>query len=155
MQTQTIDILLADDHAMLREVLSAELDAQSQFRVIGTACNADEAIGKAFEVKPHIIVMDIDMPGMICFDAARTITSAQPETRIIFLSAFFSDHYIEQAIAVKARGYVTKRESAQVIVQAIRTVAEGGTFFSEDVQRRLTIDSNGVSLASRGATRAT
>jgi len=147
-------ILLVDDHALIRDMLANQLQDEATLEVVGAADNADDAIELANKKTPDVIVMDIDMPGMICFDAARTILATHPEIRILFMSAFFHDRYIEQALAVQARGYVTKRESAEVIVEAIRAVAEGGTFFSDEVRCRIVVDRQGVRLAQQGQTRA-
>ena len=139
---------------MIRETLAARLGDEDSFNIVGSASTAEEAIDKSMNLKPDIIVMDIDMPGMICFDAARTIVPANPDTHIIFLSAFFHDHYIEQALNVHARGYITKKEPTQTIIEALRTVAGGGTFFSDDVRARLVVYTDGVRLSRKGHTRA-
>ena len=69
---------------------------------------------------PDVVLMDVDMPGQSCFDAARAIQAIKPDVRIIFLSGFHHDHYIERALEVRAAGYVTKGEPAEAVVQAIR-----------------------------------
>jgi DNA-binding NarL/FixJ family response regulator len=151
---QQCKILLVDDHALLRDMLATQLKAEAGLEVVGTADNADDAIELANKKQPDVLVMDIDMPGMICFDAARNIMATHPEIRILFLSAFFHDRYIEQALAVQARGYVTKRESPQIIIQAIHAIADGGTYFSDEVRSRIMVDRQGVRLAQKGKTRA-
>ena len=95
--------------------------------------------------------MDIDMPGLICFDAARRITALQPDARIIFLSAFLHDHYIDQALRAKARGYLTKREPPETVVAAILEVASGGAYFSEEIRSRIVVETGGTKLAERSA----
>src|SRR5262245_5223191 len=102
-------VILVDDHAILRELLSERLAAKASFTVVGTASNPDEAIDLAIAKQPEVIVMDIDMPGRNVFEAARVIQSRSPRSRIIFLTAFLQDRYIEQAISVGARGFLTKR----------------------------------------------
>ena len=86
------------------------------------------------------------MPGLSCFDAVRSILSVCPSTKILFLSAFIFDRYIEQALSVNARGYVTKSEPPDVIVKAIRTVARGRTFFSQEIETRLVLGNKGLRL---------
>lgn len=147
--SSTCKVLLVDDHAMFNEALGEHLARDPRFNVVGTVGNAEAAIEKALVCNPDVIVMDIDMPGLISFEAARTIDSLVSDARIIFLSAFTHDRYIEQALAVKARGYVTKGEKLERIVEAIRAVANGGTFFSKEVRERLTVESNGVRLAQK------
>ncbi len=151
---QNIKILLVDDHALVREMLCERLQREPSFVIVGTASNADEAVAQALKNRPDIVIMDIDMPGLICFDAARTITTAQPEVRLIFLSAFVHDHYIEQALSVGALGYLTKGEPPGRVVAAIREVAANRAHFSDEVQARLVFDSDGTRLARKGKSRA-
>ncbi len=139
-------VLLVDDHAMVMEALAEHLERASGLKVVGTAPNADAAIDKALSTRPDVIVMDIDMPGLISFDAAGRLQSLLPDTRVIFLSAFTHDHYIRQALSVKARAYVTKGEPLNRVIEAIRTVARGGTFYSREVRDRLLVDSGRVEL---------
>ncbi len=139
-------VLLVDDHAMVMEALAEHLERASGLKVVGTAPDADTAIDKALSTRPDVIVMDIDMPGLISFDAASRLQSLLPDTRVIFLSAFTHDHYIQQALSVKARAYVTKGEPLNRVIEAIRTVARGGTFYSREVRDRLLVDSGRVEL---------
>jgi DNA-binding NarL/FixJ family response regulator len=132
---------------LLRQVLAERLAREPSLAVVGTCESADAAIAKTIEAKPDVILMDIDMPGLICFDAAKRILSMQPSTRIIFLSAFLHDHYIEQALRAKASGYLTKREPFETVVAAILEVASGGAYFSEEVRSRIVVDSRGAQLA--------
>lgn len=142
-----ISILLVDDHALMRDTLSRRLADESDMNVTGSAGNASDALALAATQKPDVILMDIDMPGMTCFEAVRSIQSSSPGTRVIFLSSFFHDHYIEQAIAVSAWGYLVKTEGADAVVAAIRKVMSGITCFSPEVQQRLVVDGHAVRLA--------
>ncbi len=144
--TTDIRILLVDDHALVRGALAERLEREPCFLVVATADTADSAIKAALEHRPDIILMDIDMPGMICFEAARMLAPLLPQTKIVFLSAFTHDHYIEQALEVRARGYLTKSESPQKVVDAILEVASGGACFSEEVQARIVVDAKGAKL---------
>lgn len=150
---EPISVLLVDDHALLRETLAERLNREDWLRVVGFACDAEHAIRETIRVQPNIILMDIDMPGLICFDAAQTIKSIQPETGLIFLSAHAHDSYIERALDVGARGYVTKDEPTIKVVAAIREVADGGAYFSPDVQSRLSLGSDGIKLSAATHTR--
>lgn len=149
-----IRILVVDDHALVRGALSERLEREPAFSVVDTASDADEAISKAIASHPDVILMDIDMPGLICFDAARRIMALQPEVRIIFLSAFLHDHYIDQALRAKASGYLTKSEPPETVVRAIREVASGGAFFSDEVQARIMVDKTGANLGTTCTTLA-
>ncbi len=151
--TLPISVLLVDDHSMVRRLLARRLDAEPDMTVTATASNADEATAEAIRLRPDVVLMDIDMPGLSCFEAAKTISQQCPKTRIIFLSAFFHDRYIEQAIAVKAWGYLTKSEPEDSVLEAIRKVSAGIAYFSREVKARIVVDSHGVTLASRARSR--
>lgn len=145
---EPVSILLVDDHALVCGTLGRCLDAEPDMTVVASVPNADQAVAEASRLKPDIILMDIDMPGMLSFEAVRTIQSLSPDTRVIFLSAFFHDRYIEQALEVQAWGYVTKGESEQDVVGAIRTVSSGEACFSPEVRARIVVDPSGTRLGS-------
>ncbi len=149
-----IRIVLVDDHALVRESLSQLLAGEEDLQIVRTANNAEDAIRAAFETKPDVILMDIDMPGLICFDAADQILRMVEHVRIIFLSAFFHDHYIEQALKVKARGYITKSEPPAKVIEAVRQVAAGRVYFSPEVRARIVAGDGDVKLAGAEQTRA-
>ncbi|MEM7754206.1 MAG: response regulator transcription factor [Planctomycetota bacterium] len=143
----TTTILLVDDHGLVRDSLAGWLDAQPDLSVIATAANADEGLNQALEHRPDIVVFDIDMPGRISFDVAKTLRARLPETRIAFLSAFCHDRYIQQALEVEAAAYITKSESPDVVADAIRAVAAGNAYFSPEVQDRIVVDGRRITLA--------
>jgi len=149
-----VNILLVDDHALLREVVGHRLQQEPGFDVVGHAANADEAIDMAIVHSPDIILMDIDMPGLSCFEAARTIALRRPDARIIFLSAFFHDRYIDEALRAEAAGYLTKSAPPDTLLEAIRKVASGGVYFSDDVRSRLVVDAAGAKLTPSTKSRA-
>ncbi len=151
--TTPISILLVDDHAMVRRLLGRRLEAEPDMTVVAMVGNADEAITEAIRLKPNIILMDIEMPGLSCFEAAATIRRQCPDSRIIFLSAFFHDRYIEQAMAVQAWGYITKSEPEDSVLSAVRKVSAGIAYFSPEVKARIVVDSHGARLASQGRSR--
>ncbi len=152
--SKSISILLADDHALVRNSLGERLRAEPDMTVVGEVPDAEQAVEQAIQLHPDVVVLDIDMPGLLCFDAARTILSRCPETRVVFLSAFFHDRYIEQALAVRASAYITKGESLATIIEALRKVASGRSYYSPEVQSRIVVDDQGARLAEWGRTRA-
>jgi len=152
--TGEIRILLVDDHALVRGALSERLQKEPRLVVVAGASTADEAIEKTIEFSPDIILLDIDMPGLDCFEAAERIKRLRPRTRIIFLSAYMYDHFIDQALSVKASGYLTKRETPEKVVEAIIEVASGGAFFSEEVRSRIIVGSTGARLPAPWKSRA-
>jgi len=153
MTEQRISMLLADDHAMFRGTLKRRLEDEPDMLVAGDFGTADETLEEAARTRPDIVLLDIDMPGMYCFEAARRIQEVSPDTRVVLLSAFHNDRYIEQAIEVKAWGYVVKNESEDALVEAIRRVASGAAYFSPDVLARIVVSSGALRLAASSATR--
>lgn len=151
--TAQVRVLLADDHAMLRTTLASWLRSTNDITVVSEVGNADDAVTQALALNPDVVVMDIDMPGLSCFDAARTIKSRLPETRIIFLSAFIHDRYINEALSVGASAYITKGEPPGKVADAIRTTAAGGVLFSPEVQSRMVVDGAGVRIGAPVKTR--
>lgn len=149
-----IRILLVDDHDLVRGMLAGRLEREPDMTVVGGVATADEALGLAVTAQPDVVLMDVDMPGMLCFDAAREVRRRCPVTRVVFLSAFFHDRYIAQALDVQAWGYVTKSEPEESLVRAVRKVAAGVAYFSPEVQARMVLDSHGPRLARAGCTRA-
>jgi len=147
-------ILLVDDQEMMREALAQHLSSQMGFDVVASVSNHQLAIDAARETQPDIALLDIEVPGLDCFAAAREISEVSPGTRILFLSAFCRDHYIEQALEVNAVGYIVKGEEPTVLHRAIETTIQGGTYFSEEVESRLVLGENGLTLAQPGSTRA-
>ncbi|MBN1345132.1 MAG: response regulator transcription factor [Phycisphaerae bacterium] len=147
-------VLLADDHTLVREMLRERLQAEPDMSVVADVADADAAVSEAVRGQPDVVVLDIDMPGLHCFEAARTIKARSPKTRVLFLSAFTNDRYIEQAIAVQAAGYLTKTESTEVMVRAVRSVAAGGTYYSPEIQMRIVIDDHRAYLARGRRTEA-
>ena len=151
--TPDIRILVVDDQALVRGALAERLRREPGFSVVGGAGTADEAVDEALELEPDIILMDIDMPGLNSFDAAQRLRSLRPDIRVIFLSAFLHDHYIERSLRVKASGYLTKCESPETLIAAIHEVASGGSYFSPEVRARIVVDEDGAKLLAGSKTR--
>ncbi|MFI4860024.1 MAG: LuxR C-terminal-related transcriptional regulator [Phycisphaerales bacterium JB063] len=150
-----ITILLADDHEMLMDSLADRLDKEPDLRVVGRVTDASLAVEAANRLEPTVVLLDIDMPGKVSFDAAREIIASHPDTRVIFLSAFFSDRYIEDALRSGCSGYVTKDESADRVVDAVRQAANDGAYYSPKVRDRLVVDpEKGLTHEDAGPTKS-
>ena len=147
MTAKSITVQIVDDHALLRDMLKQRLDQEQGIEVVADAGNGAEAVETAGRIRPDILLMDIDMPGISAFAAARQIRASSPGTRIIFLSAYVNDSYINQALGVEAAGYVIKEHSLGTLLEAIRAVYGGGNYFSPEIESRLVINRDGVSLA--------
>jgi DNA-binding NarL/FixJ family response regulator len=149
----SITILLADDHTLTRRTLGTWLAEQPDMAVVGGVSDGEQAVLESVKHQPDVVVLDIDMVGMHSFEAAHTIQAQCVATKIVILSAYSHDRFIEQALSAKASAYITKSEPPEVVASAIRTVASGGTYFSPDVQRRLIVDVRGVRLINEAQTR--
>ena len=154
MTSTTATLLLVDDQEMMREALAQHLASQSGFEVVASVSNHQSAIEAAQEHQPDVALLDIEVPGLDCFVAAREIAEKSPKTRIVFLSAFCRDAYIEQALEVGTAGYIVKGEEPGVLHRAIERVVGGGTYFSEAVEKRLVLGNDGLKVARRLSARA-
>jgi DNA-binding NarL/FixJ family response regulator len=132
-----ITVLVVDDHVLLREGLAAYLGAQPDISVVGTAGDGRAALLAALEHRPRVVVMDIDMPGQHSFEAARQLRESLPDTSVLFLSAFAHDRYVDEALESGAAGYLTKTASSETVLEAVRSIAQGTPYFSEEVRKRL------------------
>lgn len=148
-------ILIADDHALLLEAVADRLDQETDLEVVGRVHNADAVVELASELKPDVILLDIDLPGKASFDAAREIKKNLPQTHILYLSAFSNDRYIEDALASGCSGYLTKDEPMETVIHAIRGIVSDGGYYSPRVRERLVVDpEKGLTLDGKGATKA-
>lgn len=147
-------ILIVDDHALVREMLSQRLAQEPDLEVVGTAQDAGQALPMTLRLRPDMVVLDIDMPGLSAFDAAQRIGSELPGTRVFFLSGYVQDAYIAQALQARARGYATKGGAPDGLLTCIRKVLKGGTCFCPEVRSRLEITADGPRLAASVRTRA-
>jgi DNA-binding NarL/FixJ family response regulator len=149
-----IRLLIVDDHALVRSALAEQFRSETDIDLVATASDGEEAVQAAMVHKPDVVIMDIDMPGVAGFDAARRIHDDLPGTRLIFLSAFIHDRYVEEALGVQAMGYLTKREGTATLLRAVREVAAGGAFFSDEVRSRIVVGLDGAVLAGDARSRA-
>jgi DNA-binding NarL/FixJ family response regulator len=137
-----ITLMLAEDHPIVRQGLRALLNKDGRFTIVGEAQNGGEAVEMAKVLRPDVILMDLVMPVLNGLAATRQILAADPSARVIIHSAHNDDEYIDSAIAAGAVGFLEKQTSAEFLVQAVREVARGDTFFSPSVTRRLSLDSS-------------
>lgn len=130
-------ILIADDHAVMRMGLTALFDTVPEFKIIGEASNGLEAADKAHTLKPDIIIMDLMMPIMDGVAAIRKIQQDTPETKVLLLTTFGTSDGIAQALAAGATGAILKSASNEELIAAVHTVASGKLFIAKDVQQLL------------------
>ncbi|HPF69922.1 MAG TPA: response regulator transcription factor [Candidatus Krumholzibacteria bacterium] len=148
-----VRILLADDHVFVCELLKVRLHDEPGLRVVHAAGDTDRALQAARALAPDVAVLDIDMPGPPVFGVIEKLRAERPALRVMLLSAFVSDHHVQQALDVGAAGYVVKTEPLDVIVEAVRTVAGGGVYFSPDVKERIVVERSGPVLRCAAGTR--
>ncbi len=132
-----ITVLLADDHTVVREGLRMVLEVEKDIQVIAEARNGREAVELVKKHRPDVVVMDIAMPLLNGFEAARQMIKLFPATKILILSAHDDDEYIDRMIAIGITGYLIKQSSAEILSQAIREAKKGNFYFGADIAKRL------------------
>ena len=132
-----ITVMLAEDHLIVREGLKKLLESESDIKVICEAATGRDAVNRVREFRPAVIVMDIAMPVLNGLEATRQIRQADPDAKVLILSAHSDDAYVEGAMAAGARGYLLKQTSAHYLSEAIREVQKGDAFFSPTIAQRL------------------
>lgn len=135
-----IRILLADDHTLFRQGIRTLITAESDMEVLGEASNGGEAVEKAGELRPDVVLMDIGMPGLSSFEATRQIRKNRPETRVLFLTMYDDEDYLVEGMEVGASGYVLKDSPAQQLTAAIRDICRGGSYLSPRMLSQLVDD---------------
>lgn len=130
-------VLLVDDHKILRDGIQAILERTGDFRVVAEAEEALEALRQCKKHRPDLVLMDIGLPGLSGIDATTEILRHCPETRVVILSMYDDEHTVVGAIRSGARGYVLKKASDSDLLDALRTVARGGSYLSPEVSDRL------------------
>lgn len=135
-----IRILLADDHAVVRQGFKMILSAQSDMEIVGEAGNGREATELAEELKPDVVVMDVAMPELNGIEATRRLSSSLPHTRVIALSMHKDSVYVREILKAGARGYLLKDSPAGDLVSAVRAVAQGQSYLSPAVSNAVLDD---------------
>lgn len=132
-----IRILLTDDHAMFRAGIRVLLELQEDLEVVAEAADGREAVRKALETRPDVVLMDVSMPGIDGLSACAELKAALPKTHVILLTQYENREYVIPATKMGAAGYVLKRAAADELVNAIRVVHGGKAFVDPTVARVL------------------
>ena len=135
-----IRILLADDHVVMRRGLRLLLETQAGFSVVAEASDGHEAVEKAQAAAPEVVVLDIAMPKLNGVEAAQRIHEMLPRAAILILSMHADEAYVLRALRAGARGYLLKDSAEGDLIEAIRKVSAGKTFFSPEISRMLAED---------------
>jgi DNA-binding NarL/FixJ family response regulator len=158
---RSLRILLADDHAILRQGLKLLIDTQADMTVVGEVADGNSVLKQAEALNPDVVVMDISMPGMNGLVATRTLKSIQPDSVIVILTRHGDDAYLQELLRAGADGYVLKQSAASELVQAIRATAARNQYLDSALTARVTAgflaksgrraQATGVSLSDREA----
>ncbi|HTB12257.1 MAG TPA: response regulator transcription factor [Bryobacteraceae bacterium] len=135
-----IRILLADDHTIIRSGLRLLLDQQPDFKVVAEASDGREAVEQVSKLHPEVAVLDIGMPQLNGIEATRQIATQEPDTKVVILSMHQDEGYVLKALKAGARAYILKNSAEADLIRAVRTVAEGKSFFSPVISKMLLED---------------
>jgi NarL family two-component system response regulator LiaR len=133
----SIKILLAEDHAVVRESIREALTREPEFTIVGEACNGDEAVSLARGLKPDVIIMDVAMPGLNGIEATKQIKSFQPGVSILVLTAYDDEQYIFSVLSAGAAGYLLKDVGVADLVEAIKTVYKGESVLHPNIAKKV------------------
>jgi DNA-binding NarL/FixJ family response regulator len=134
---ERIRIVVADDHPVVREGLLAILGTQEDFDVVGIAATGEEAVSRAAELKPDVVLLDLELPVLSGVEAVGRITAESPDVRVVVFTAFDRDEQIFAAIKNGARGYLLKGTPRQELFHAIRAVHAGGSLLEPIIASKL------------------
>jgi two-component system, NarL family, response regulator NreC len=135
-----IRILLADDHTVMRRGLKLLLDSRPEFTVVAEASDGREALERAEAEQPDVAVLDIAMPNLNGIEAAQRITASLPHAAVVILSMHSDEGYVLRALKAGAKGYLMKDSAEGDLIEAIKAVHAGRTFFSPEITQMLMAD---------------
>lgn len=139
MSPESIRVLIADDHPMIREGLQSMLDAPG-IEVVGEAATGREAIDLAMQLRPSVVLMDVRMPNTDGLEATRLLHNELPALPVIIVTTYENPAYMAKAVAAGAAGYILKGASREELQQAVRAAAEGGTLWDRGLMQRVVQD---------------
>ena len=137
MTEPSVRVLIADDHPVFRDGLAALLSTQTAIEVVGTAADGAEAVERALELRPDVVVMDLQMPELNGIEATRRLSAELPEARVLVFTMGEEDGTVLSAMRAGARGYLVKGAAQEEVNQAISTVHAGGLVFGASLALRI------------------
>lgn len=137
MSASSITLLLIDDHFVVRSGIVASLELEDDLKVVGQADRGEDALALFAKLKPQVILMDLQLPGISGIEATAALLREHPQARVLIFSTFARDDEILSALRAGALGYLQKSSSRDDLLQAIRTVAEGGQSLPPEIAQRL------------------
>jgi two-component system nitrate/nitrite response regulator NarL len=132
-----IKLLIADDHEILASGMSSILSNKKELKILGTVSNGQEVLDYLAKNEVDVVIMDLNMPVLNGIEATEIIKKSFPKTKVLILSMFDREGYIQNALDVGVDGYVLKNVSEEEIVSAVKRIMEGKTYFSQDVMAKM------------------
>ncbi len=142
MQQEKIKLLIADDHAILRQGLRRILEAEPDMSVVGEAATGADAVKRTKQLRPDVVIMDVSMPDQDGIESTRQIVKLL-NTRVLILTIHLEHEVILEAVSAGAAGYLLKDSLDRELISAVRTIVQGGTVFSANVSKRLAESAQG------------
>ena len=133
----SIEILIADDHALLRQGIKRVLNFEDDLEVVGEASEGQEALSRTLVLQPDVLLIDLNMPGLSGIEVTKQLVAARVKTRIIALTVHDSDRYVLEMLRNGALGYILKDVEPTMLIKAIHVVANGGTFVYPKLAERI------------------
>ncbi|HVB54078.1 MAG TPA: response regulator transcription factor [Candidatus Acidoferrales bacterium] len=130
-------IVIAEDHALVREGTRQILSGEEELSVVGEASRGDEAVEVVLRLRPTVVLMDMRMPGINGVEATRQILAQAPETKVVIVSAHEDEDYVREALASGAMGYILKTAPARELIEGVRAVAAGSLVLSPSLAQHL------------------
>ncbi|MGZ5255291.1 MAG: response regulator, partial [Flavitalea sp.] len=134
---EKINVLIADDHKLIRETWSYILSSDARFQVIAECGDSEQAVEMARQKRPHIVLMDINMTPISGFDATERIRKVSPASKIIGVSMHSQPAYAKKMLQIGAKGYVTKNSSKEEMIKAIIEVNNGNKYICEEIKNNI------------------
>jgi DNA-binding NarL/FixJ family response regulator len=146
-----IRVFLTDDHTLFRQGIRTLLAAEPDIEIVGESANANDAVERAVELRPDVVLLDISMPGMSSFQAIRQMHKVRPEVKVVLLTMYDDEDYLAEGMEAGASGYVLKDSPAEHLRQAIREAHGGGSYMSPKMLAHLVNDFRSRPIGASGA----
>ena len=134
---QEITVLIVEDHPIFREALINAIDLEDDFRVVGDASDGETAVTRAIDLKPDVIIMDLNLPLKSGIEAIREIMDVMPQARIMTLTSSIKEEDVINAVKARVMGYLTKDVSQDILIKGLREIAAGNLFLPEEITNKL------------------